>query len=173
MTCPPWMPGPGAEVDHVVGGLDHVAVVLHHDDRIAKVAQAFEALDEAVIVARVQADGRLVEDVEDAGQLRAHLRGEADPLALAPAEGTGRAVEREVAHAHPDEEVEPLPHLLHDRFSDARLSLGVERDVLHKLAEPRQVHLREVRDRLVADAVVKAFRLEAPAPAVRGSPFPA
>ena len=44
----------------------HRGVVLDHQDRIADVAQALEDLDQPSRVARVQADGGLIEDVERA-----------------------------------------------------------------------------------------------------------
>ena len=43
--------GSGADVHHIVGTVDHVAVVLHHDDAVAKVAQLFEGVDEPSVVA--------------------------------------------------------------------------------------------------------------------------
>ena len=54
----------GAEVDDAVGGLDHVEVVLDHDDRVALVDQPVQHLEQALDVREVQAGGRLVEDVE-------------------------------------------------------------------------------------------------------------
>ena len=67
-TSPPWMPGARAHVDHVVGGADRLLVVLDHDHGVAEVAQALEGLEQARVVALVQADRRLVEHVEHAGQ---------------------------------------------------------------------------------------------------------
>ena len=55
----------------------------------------FEGGDEALVVALVEADGGLVEDVEDAAEAGADLGGEADALAFAAGEGGGGAVERE------------------------------------------------------------------------------
>ena len=64
---------PRAHVDHVIGGADRLLVMLHHDDRIAKVAQLLERRDEARVVALVQADRRLIEHVHHSGQARADL----------------------------------------------------------------------------------------------------
>jgi hypothetical protein len=61
--------GPGADVDQVVGGADGGLVVLDHDQGVAQVAQPDQRLDEAVVVALVQPDRRLVEDVEHADEL--------------------------------------------------------------------------------------------------------
>ena len=70
------------------------------------------------VVALMQADRRLVEHVEHAGQLRADLRGEPDALAFAAGERRGAAAEREVADADVDEEAEPIADLAHDALGD-------------------------------------------------------
>ena len=90
-------PGAGAHVDHVVGGQDRLLVVLDHDHRVAEVAQALERVEQALVVALMQADRGLVQDVEHAGQARADLRGETDALALAARERAGIAGKRQVA----------------------------------------------------------------------------
>ena len=81
--------GAGADVDDPVGGADGVLVVLDHDERVAEVAQGDERVDEAPVVALVEADARLVEHVEHSGEARADLRREADALRLAAGEGGG------------------------------------------------------------------------------------
>ena len=53
------------------------------DHRIADIAQVFQRVEQAGIVALVQTDRGLVEDVENAGKARANLGGKADTLALA------------------------------------------------------------------------------------------
>ena len=61
---------------------------------------------EPVVVALVQADGRLIEHVADADQAAADLRGQADALGFAAGEGAGLAVEGEVAQADVDHELQ-------------------------------------------------------------------
>ena len=78
--------GAGADVDQVVGGADAVLVVLDHEDGVADVAQAVERADQARVVALVQADGGLVEDVADADEAGADLRRQADALGFAAGE---------------------------------------------------------------------------------------
>ena len=84
-------PGMGAEVDDVIGSKHHVLVVLDDDDRVADVAQGFQRADETLIVALVEPDAGLVEDVEHIDQLRTDLRGQAYALALTAREGHRRA----------------------------------------------------------------------------------
>ena len=74
-----------AHVDHVIGGADRLLVMLDDDDAVAEIAQAVQRLEQPRIVALMQADGRLVQHIEHAGEARADLRGEADALALAAA----------------------------------------------------------------------------------------
>ena len=78
---------PGAKVDDHIGLAYGLFVVLDDDDRVADVAQALEGGQQPLVVAVVQANGRLVEDVQHPDQTGADLRGEADALGLAA--GTG------------------------------------------------------------------------------------
>ena len=80
----------GPHVDDVVGGEHGLLVVLHHDDRVAQVAQPQQGLDQTAVVPLVQADGGLVQDVEHAHQARADLGGQADALRFAPRQGARR-----------------------------------------------------------------------------------
>src|SRR5699024_6444441 len=77
------LPRTGADVDDPVGRLDRVLVVLDDDERIAEIAQPGQRLDESPVVPLVQADARLVEDVEDPDEPGADLRGQPDALGLA------------------------------------------------------------------------------------------
>ena len=85
-------PGTGTKVEHMVGSADRVFVVLDHDHRVAQVAQMFEGAKQAVVVALVQADRRLVKHIHHAGEAGADLRGKADALRFAARERLGRAV---------------------------------------------------------------------------------
>ena len=75
-----------ADVDDVVGDADGLLVVLDDDHGVAEVAQADQRVDEALVVALVQADRRLVEHVEHADEAAADLRRQPDALRLAAGE---------------------------------------------------------------------------------------
>ena len=85
---------------------------------LPRIAQALERFEQAVVVALVEADGGLVEDVEHARQARADLAGEADALALAAGQRAAGAVEVEIIEPDIVEEAEPLVDLLEDRAGD-------------------------------------------------------
>ena len=114
-------PGTGPNIDEVVRAADHLLVVLHHHDGVAALLQAVEHIDEALVVARMEADGRLVEDVEHANEAAADLRGQADALHLAAREGRALAVEGEIVEPHIDQKGQALADLLEDFGGHARL----------------------------------------------------
>src|SRR5271170_6919172 len=106
------------EVEEIVGGADHVRVVLYDEDGVAEVAEVVEDADELGSVARVQADGWLIEDVERAYELRSERGGELDALRFSSGERGGEAVEREVVEADGIEEVQALLNLVQDASGD-------------------------------------------------------
>ena len=81
----------GTNVDEEIGGAHGVLVVLDDKNGVADVAQTAERVEQLVVIPLVQADGRLVEDIQNADEARADLRGQPDTLALAAGECGGRA----------------------------------------------------------------------------------
>ena len=69
----------------------------------------------------MQAGGRLVEHVDDAEQVRAHLRREAKPLQLAGRQRRRAALERQVAEAELEQHAEARRGVLGDALRDDRL----------------------------------------------------
>ena len=118
------LPCPGPDVDHPVGRPDRLLVVLDDEDRVAEVAQPGQRRDQLRVVALVEPDRRLVEDVEDAHQRRPDLGRQPDPLGLAAGQGDRRPVEGQVVEPDVDEEAEPGADLLEDLVGDRPLALG-------------------------------------------------
>src|SRR6267143_501196 len=73
---PAVLAGAGADVDDEVGRPHRLFVVLDDDHRVADVSQRQQRGDQLSIVALVQPDRRLIEDVQDTHQLGADLGGE-------------------------------------------------------------------------------------------------
>ena len=86
--------GGGAEVEQLIGAGEDFAIVLDHEQRVAQIAQLFERADQAAVVARMQADRRLVEHVEHAAQSAAHLAGQPNSLGFAAGERRSRPSDR-------------------------------------------------------------------------------
>ena len=126
----------------IVGDADRVLVVLDHDHGVAEVAQPLQRFEQPRVVALVQADRRLVEHVEHAGQARADLRGEADALALAARQRAGGAREREIIEPDVDQERQPVADLLQD----------ARRDLVLLLVELRRQRRRTIRRARLIDS---------------------
>ena len=71
------------DVNDIICSQHGVFVVLDDDDRVADVAQFLERFNEFVVVALVQTNTWLVQNVKHACQLRADLRCQSDALCLA------------------------------------------------------------------------------------------
>ena len=59
--------GARADVDYVVGNADGILVMLDHDHGVAEIAQPLEGFEQPRVVALMQADGGLVQYIENAG----------------------------------------------------------------------------------------------------------
>ena len=164
--------GAGTEVEQVIGGAQDVSVVLDNNDGVAQVAQLFKDMDQARSVARVQADGGLVEHVERAHEARTQRGGELNALRFAAGEGGGQAVEREVFEAHGIEEAQALADLIEDRAGNLLLHWR-ELQRFEKLVGVRNGERGGFADVLAMDADGASFGAQALAAAVGALCVPA
>ena len=169
-TSPPCRPAPGPMSTSQSERAHHLLVVLDDDHGVAEVAQPLERRDQPVVVALVEPDRRLVEDVEDADELRADLGREPQPLRLAARERRRRAVERQVADADVVEERQPLADLLHDPVADQLLGRASARARRRSRSAARHRQLRELVDRSAADGDREHLGLQPRALADRARP---
>ena len=112
------------QIDHVVRLPDRLFVMLHHDHRVAEIAQIDQRVEQTLIVALMQADRGLIEDVHDADQTGADLAREADALRLAARQGVGAAVEGEISQADVGEKSETVADFLDDLHGDLAAPAG-------------------------------------------------
>ena len=99
------------EIDHVVGGPDRLFVVFDDYHGIPEIAQAPQRRQQPPVVPLMQADGRLIEHVQHAGQVGADLGGEPYPLPLAPGQGGRAPRQRQVSDADVGEKPQPVANL--------------------------------------------------------------
>ena len=149
----------GADVDEVVRRAHRVLVVLDDDERVAEVAQTFQGGEQLVVVALVQSDGRLVEDIEHAHQARADLRRHPDALGFAARERRARARERQVFESYRAQEAEAVFDLLQNALADAHLLLG-QRQLIHKVERVDDGFFAVVADTKSADRDGEGFAAE-------------
>uniref|UniRef100_A0A0N5A4D5 PE-PGRS family protein n=1 Tax=Parastrongyloides trichosuri TaxID=131310 RepID=A0A0N5A4D5_PARTI len=113
--------GGRTHVDDVVGRHDRLFVVLDHQHRVAEVAQALQGVQQAVVVALVQADRRLVEHVHHADQAGADLGGQADTLAFTTGQCAGVTRQREIIQSDIVEEAQALTDFFQNTATDLAL----------------------------------------------------
>ena len=75
--------GAGAQIDHGVCGFDGVGIVLDDQHGVAEVAERFKNVDQALRVARMQADGGLIENVQSADEMGTERGRQLNALGLA------------------------------------------------------------------------------------------
>ena len=97
--------------------------MLDDDDGVTQVAQLLQAVDESLVVALVQTDRGLVQDVEYVHQSASYLRRQTDALALAAAEALAAAVQAQVTQTHRLHEPQACTYLLQYGFGDGGLFL--------------------------------------------------
>ena len=97
---PPGLPALRTHIDDPVGGMDHVEIVLDHQQRSAVIDQAFKGRQQLPDVVEVQPGGGLVADEQRAvvGRLR-QVRGQLDALRFAAGERCRRLPQPQVSQA--------------------------------------------------------------------------
>ena len=152
------------QVDDVVGAADGLLVVLDHDHGVAPLLQPPQGDEQQVVVARVHADGRLVQHVADAAELRAELCGQADALRLAATQGGRRAVQSQVAQPHLVQEAQPGAQLADDVAGDRPLPV-----VEPQGTQRRRQRLHRQRAQVVDGAAAQRHRQRFRAQAASGA----
>ena len=155
---------PRSHVEQAVGLQHDLRVVLHHHERVARVAQPLHHADHAAHVARMQADRRLVQHEERVHERGAQRRGEVDALHLAAGERARLAVEGEVAQAHLAHEAKPRVDFLQQQFRRL-VQRGGQRQALEEGPRPLDGQQHHV---VQAQARERGQLVEAPLRAARG-----
>ena len=156
----------GTQIQHVIGGQDGVGIVFHHQQRIAEIAQALQDFNQAMRIARMQADRRLIQHVERAHQMGAQRSSQLDALRFAAGKCGGEPVEREVIEADFIKKAQALLNFFQDFFGDGGFGCGQ----LQRVKEgPRFLHrhLADFGDRASRDFHGASFGAQPRAAAVR------
>ena len=75
------VPGPRAHVDQVIARSHQRFVVLDNDNGVSLLLQIAQGGDQPIVVARMEADRRLVEQIQHADQARSRCRSPAARVA--------------------------------------------------------------------------------------------
>ena len=130
--------------------------MLHHNHRVAHVTKTAQRLNEKVVVALVQSDARLVEDVHHIHQLRADLCGQADTLSLTTGKRGRRTIQRQILHTYIAQELQSEGDFAQNLAG--YMSFGgiqMDRQGLAPGKQFRHIHSSEVGDAFVLYAEVQ------------------
>ena len=116
--------GARTEIDDVVGRANRLLIVLHDQHGVAEIAQLLERGEQARVIALMQTDGRLIENVQHAHEPAADLRGETDALRFAAGQCDGGALEREIIESDVVEETQPVGYFFQNRLCDLTIESG-------------------------------------------------
>ena len=143
-------------IDDPVRLPDHVEIMLDHEQRITRRLQAVQRAQQRFGVGRMQAGRRLVEHIHHAKQIRAHLRGQAQPLQLARRQGGRAAVQAQVAETQVQQHLEPAGQVLRDALGDDgffgmraavayfRLASHIRREQCRQFCQAKARHLGNI-----------------------------
>ena len=160
---PPMRHRAGSDVDHPVRGANRILIMLDDDDRVADIGQMPQGADQPVVIALVEPDGRLVEDIAHADEAGTHLGRQPDALEFAARERARLPVERQVAEPDVIHETQARFDLFEHGGRDLRRLRGqVER--VEELHRPDDRQLRQLADILSADLHGEGLGLQ-PGPA--------
>src|SRR5208337_358643 len=148
------------QIEDAIRGLNGVRIMLDDEDGVAEIAETLQDVDEALRVARVQANGGLVQDVKRADEMRTQRRGQLDALRFSARESGGQAVEGEVVEADFVQKLQAGANLFQDFIGDFGLRFG-QAQLEEKLARFLYGELAELRDGFTGDAHGAGFGAQA------------
>ena len=102
-NVPSVLTGTGAEIDDKVRTLDHLLIVLDYDESISEIPEILERADELNVVALMEADAGLIQDVKHPNELRADLSGQSDTLSFPTREAPRRTIQGKIIESHVQE----------------------------------------------------------------------
>ena len=134
--------GARPEVDDVVGSPNRFFIVFDDDDGVAEIAKFLKRGQQPRIVFVMEANRRLVENVQHTAKSRTDLRREPDALALAAGQRVGSPIQAQVVQSDGVEEFEPIPNFTDDPvcdqpFSRAQLQIRKETESFPRSATRR------------------------------------
>ena len=108
----------GADVDDEVRRAHRVLVVLDDKNRVPQIAQTAQRIEKLVVIPLMKADGRLIENVENAHEAGANLGCKPDSLAFAAGECPRRARKRQIGKPDRLQKAKPGPNFPQNLLGD-------------------------------------------------------
>ena len=104
----------------MIGRANRFLIVFDHNDGIPEIAQPSQRCQQPRVIALMQADARFVQNIENAGQTGADLRGEPNALRFAAGKRAAFAIEREIIESDFEQKLQARINFAHDIGDDVR-----------------------------------------------------
>ncbi len=141
-------PGRRTHVHDPVGVADDIEFVFDHEERIARGFQAVEGAQERLGVGGMQPGGGFVEHVDDAEEVRAHLRGQPQALQFPGRERGGAAFQGQVAQPEIEQDQVAAQEVFGDAPGDDGFLGGVAREFFQRRRRAVRVGAQDRRQLL-------------------------
>ena len=141
-------PGARSHIEQMVGRLHGFRIMFDHHHGVPQIAQAEQCLEQASIVPLMQTDRRLIEDVEDADQAGADLRGEPDALPFAARQRRGRPIQRQIIQTDIDEKPQPFANFFQNPMGNHQFAFR-EFQPREEIGSSSHRQMRDLCDRLL------------------------
>ena len=105
----------------MISGPHHVRVVLHHQHRVPDVAQIVQQANQTIVVARVQTNRRLVQDIKRTDQRRSQIGRQLNPLGFPAGQCRGQTIQGQIIQADVNHEAKPPAYFEQHALGDGRL----------------------------------------------------
>src|SRR5699024_2041963 len=128
--------------------------------------QSFQRTNQLDIVALLQANTGLIQNIEYAHQLRTNLCSQANTLRLPARKRLCLPVQRQVVQANIQQEVNAVAHLFQHLTANFLLAL-IQIQIVDGMAQPADIHLYQVINGVAVNAIRKSFLIQPPALAFR------
>ena len=118
----------------------------------------------------MQTDGRLIQHIQHAGQVRADLGGQPDALGFPARQCAGQPVQSQILETHILEELQAAADFLEHHVGDLRLGFR-QFQMFDPVQGLNHGHLGEFMDILIPDPDAEGLLIEPPAAALRAGTF--
>ena len=147
------------DIHNPIAGPNGVFVVLDNEHGVAQVAQSVQRVDQAMIIALVQPDGRLVQHIQRAHESRANLAGQTNALGLTTGQGASRAREGQIVETDIEQKPKACVYFFGDALGNHLFAL-TQLEACQKLRRLGNRQFTHLRDGFVVDFYRQRFGFE-------------
>ena len=98
--------------------------MFNNQDRVSKIPKMLESLYEPAVVSLMKADGRLIQNIQNAFQTTSDLACQTNSLSLATGKRRRRSIQGQIVEAYIEQEVQSGVNFFDDGLSNDAISIA-------------------------------------------------